>query len=314
MDDKTASLSDADATEQTDEAKSNQTVSVLASSNPKDNAGGSQVIGSSGSNGTDKVTVGDDTVSSSPVAVSEEGSSNSLSEEPVVVKPEDLPAPDSETERLQEQIELLTGEIQALEAKIERMMNGSTAADSQSQSSDVPDKTTSSQTQQNTAAPTPEVSSAPKPEPAAFSPAPATPSPNPNSPLDDIYSSIGKPRPLADPSIQEQLPQPSAVAVVGEVLVILGTILFLVLSSAPLFREIIGEDLYQVIRSVGWLTTVSTLLLGLLMGLFGKAKAVISSIGFVFLLLSALVYLGINYPSLLSPFGDSLVTLFDFYR
>jgi hypothetical protein len=237
-----------------------------------------------------------------------------LSEEPVVVKPEDLPAPDSETERLQEQIELLTGEIQALEAKIERMMNGSTAADSQSQSSDVPDKTTSSQTQQNTAAPTPEVSSAPKPEPAAFSPAPATPSPNPNSPLDDIYSSIGKPRPLADPSIQEQLPQPSAVAVVGEVLVILGTILFLVLSSAPLFREIIGEDLYQVIRSVGWLTTVSTLLLGLLMGLFGKAKAVISSIGFVFLLLSALVYLGINYPSLLSPFGDSLVTLFDFYR
>lgn len=237
------------------------------------------------------------------------------SSEPVVLKPEDVQTATPDTERLQEQIESLTGEIQALEAKIERLTSGSSAASNeQTQPTPTPDKPAEPEIQKATEITKPEEKPAPKVEPAAFTPTPIPSTPTPASPVTDIYSSIGKPRPPMDPAVQEQAPHPSAVAVISEVLVILGTILFVILASTPLFREMIGEDLYQVIRSVGWLTTAATLLLGTLMAIFGKAKSAITLIGFVFLLLSAFMYIGMNYSSLLGPLESSLSTVFDFYR
>lgn len=248
-------------------------------------------------------------------AVSTPETSAGSPSEPVILKPEDVQTTAPDTERLQEQIESLTGEIQALEAKIERLTSGSSAASNeQTQPTPTPDKPAEPEIQKATEITKPEEKPAPKVEPAAFTPTPIPSTPTPASPVTDIYSSIGKPRPPMDPAVQEQVPQPSAIAVIGEVLVILGTILFVILASTPLFREMIGEDLYQVIRSVGWLTTAVNLLLGTLMAVFGKAKSVITLIGFVFLLLSAFMYIGMNYSNLLGPLESSLSTVFDFYR
>lgn len=238
--------------------------------------------------------------------------------EPVVVKAEDVQTTAPGNDQLQEQIESLTGEIQALEAKIERLTGGSAPTPSEPvaeapvvESQPMAD----SQIEKSAELVKPVEKTPEKTESAAFNPTPIPSTPTPSaSPVTDIYSSIGKPRPAMDSAAQDETAHPSAIAVISEVLVILGTILFVILAATPLFREMVGEDLYQVIRSVGWLTTAATLLLGTLMAVFGKAKSAITLIGFVFLLLSAFMYIGMNYSSLLGPLESSLSTVFDFYR
>lgn len=243
-----------------------------------------------------------------------------------VVEPESAPA----TDKLQEQIESLTGEIQALEAKIERLTGSAKSVSDTSAVDKEADKA-------------PIVSTEPSPpkietEPKVDKPADSMPEVKPEPPkaTDDFFApptpipSVSTKAPFSDiktKSIQNDLPklpetpgessdhpQPSAMAVISEVLIVLGIVLFLLLAATSFFRDLAGEDLYQVVKSVGWLTSTITLGLGFLVAIFSKVKAAVILLGFFFLLLSAVMLVGINYPHLLGPFEDSLGTLLDFYR
>lgn len=224
--------------------------------------------------------------------------------ESIVIKPEDVQSTEQPaTDQLQERIEQLTGEIQALEAKIERLTSGTVAA---------PDAVAADEvaTSEKPAAPEkPTIKEAPPVVPtSSTAPIPAAIPTMPNvNPVQDLYNT------KSVSSAEPQEPRPSALGVIGEVLTILGMIVTILLAITPLFKELIGSDLQSVISSVGWLTAVITLGLGFLLS-FAGAKAAIKLVAFIFLLIAGLMYVGISYPSLLGPLEDTLGSVFDFYR
>lgn len=244
-------------------------------------------------------------------------------EEPVVVNTQDVAEVNhNETENLRSEIEGLTGEIQALETKIERLTGSASAP------AEVLPATPAEPVMPETPKETPKVEKseekpveapapAPMPEPKV-EPAPAMPSPKVSaSPINDIYSKIGAPepkKPVDDLSDLGASDGPTAMAMIGEVISILGIIITLLLVASPLFRDMIGKSLFGTISSVGWLTTVATLALGFLFSVLGKAKTIIIVLGLIFLIVSGLIYVGVSYPSALGQLPESLDSLFAFYR
>lgn len=229
--------------------------------------------------------------------------------EPTVVKsPEIAETNQGETENLQSEIEGLTGEIQALETKIERL-TGSSSTPAET----APAEPAKPAEPAEMPKPTPEPATPITPEPSSASPK-AMPTP---SPITDIYSKIGAPepkKPSDDLSDLGSTDNPTAMAMIGEVITILGIIITLLLVASPLFRDMIGKSLFGTISSVGWLTVVATLALGFLFSVLGKAKTIIIVLGLIFLLVAGLLYVGISYPSALGQLPESLDSLFSFYR
>lgn len=233
--------------------------------------------------------------------------STPAAQEAVVVTEDDVEANDSSSriDKMAEEIENLTGEIQALEAKIEQIAQHSRSLPS----AESVDKTPVVGKQET-------VLPAPVPSSAVDRPITAK----------DLFSSsaaispkkpFNGPRPgeAMDLTDEQQNEHPSVLALIGEVIAIIGIILFVVMLSAPLYKEAMGSDLWDAVKSVGWLTAIGTTAIGLLLSLFGKGKIFLKILILLFLLGSIVMYMGTSgMQSFLGPLGPALKQLFGFYQ
>lgn len=273
--------------------------------------------------------------------------------QPVVVSDNDVSSNQSAqpNEKLAEEIEILTGEIQALETKIERLTNGATSSQGDAQpdvapifSTATPASSVPSSVGADVApisAPTNAASSSSKPfetnsqsdstknmppsdmeKDFVTKPQPMTQSvPINTSPSISPTVSDLSPKPSADAAEEQMVPEAkessgggSGLEVIAEVVAVFGVVIFIILAISPFFREILGEDTYLAVQQIGWLTALGTLGLGLLLLLFIKGKGLFKFLLFFLLLITAVLFLAMNGNSLISPISGYIDPLLDFYR
>lgn len=219
---------------------------------------------------------------------------------PLMITESDLGQDQPTLDGLAAQIEELAGEIQALETKIDRLTGNISVSPTSAASSDaVP------------------LSSTP-----AVSKTPLNP-PRTGSPIADIYNRVAEQGKITEEHHLSQVNTDEDVeedrhhmlGTIGTILMVFGQITFVVLLLAPLFKETIGETVWNVLRTVGWLTALSTTGLGVLFSLFSAGRMAMKSLAIILLVLEIVMYLGVQgYSGLLGPLGGSLESLFSFYR
>lgn len=241
------------------------------------------------------------------------------------------------TDDLSGQIEVLSGEIQALEAKIDRMTGNVTSVSSTGptpmaekikpmDTTPTPSTPTKIPTTMNPAPELPPISQPtapaanPVPVPIATSSAAKADS---GKPVTDIYARVAAQEKEAEKesekkinaSDQYQEAKPSVIGTIGMVLTVIGLILFVLLLLSPLYKEMVGETIWNMIKSVGWLTTIGTLGIGLVLSIFGPGRTVLKVLAIICLLLLAVLYLGVNgYDTYFGPLQPSLHSIFTFYQ
>ncbi len=229
--------------------------------------------------------------------------------------------PPSTADGLASQIETLSGEIQALEAKIDRLTSNVSVPAS---------------------AAGPAVNAKPVVDPAAKPPiemAASLPTTSPVAPLPDI----GRPSaPTAAPTAptdiyaksasdskakdsktagsikigeEDEAEHTGAVSSIGAILAVVGLIIFLVLLASPLFKEMIPIGAWNAISQIGWIVALGSLGLGLLLMVFSPGKSGLKVVSLLAIILLALIYLGISgYGYLFGPLQPTLDPLFSFYH
>ncbi|MEX1123674.1 MAG: hypothetical protein WEC81_00655 [Patescibacteria group bacterium] len=255
---------------------------------------------------------------------------------PVIVDSKDVDgsAANGETnEKLAEEIEVLTGEIQALEAKIEQLTSGATVTAPDGQPAPKSDVAPISATEKPQSIPEPIMPTPPAqetPEPMA---AKESNGDFVNKPSADNGQSIPvntqsgpkindiSSRPINEPMPAEDSKSDSAgsdngsgLSIIGEVVSVFGIIIFVLLAISPFFREMLGEDTYQAVGQIGWLSALGTLGLGLLVMLFVKGKGLLKTLLFILLLIAALLFMALNNSSIVAPISSYIDPLLTFYR
>ena len=245
-----------------------------------------------------------------------------------------------------EEIEVLTGEIQALEAKIEQLTNGATSAPAEVTatalgSSDVApinapqapaikedSKDQDGEKKKNEApdslepmkiagtSDSSEKDFVNKPQEPPKSPSSAVGSAKIPNRFNDISA---KPKPNEkstdlNPASEGKTDSGSGLAIIGEVIAVFGIIIFIILAISPFFKEIIGNDTYQAVQQIGWLSSIGSLGLGLILYMFVKGSVLFKVLIFILLLMAIVLFLAINENPLLSPILGYLDPLLDFYR
>jgi len=256
--------------------------------------------------------------------------STSVPTSPVVVSDKDVTNSDGDTGKLAEEIEVLTGEIQALEAKIEQLSNGATApTDAAPASPPSGDVAPINQVNQD------EPSPAPVPSPPGLSPVmPLSPEPSSsgnekefvNKPTGIQTPQAGKVTDIS-PKAPIKQPEPTlsggpstdsssegVMSIIAEVVAVFGLIIFVILAISPIFREVLGEETFIAIQQIGWLATLAALGLGLILMLFVHGKGLFKFLLFLLLLLTGVIFLALNNNSLLSPISSVIDPLINFYR
>lgn len=228
-------------------------------------------------------------------------------EAPVIVSDQDVAAQPT-PEQLTDQIEVLTGEIQALESKIERLTG--TAA-----SAPAPVPTPAPVVKPTVAAEANSFVTAPQALPATTKPSATT--------ISDIYpkstvrDDMG-PAPAAKEKDSEELNTPSgaktAMLIIAEVLIFFGIITFLLIAAAPLYKAAVGEVVIDVLFSIGWPVTIITSALGIVASFIAKDTWGLRSVAIIVLLLGLLLYLGTGTLVSLGPVATLFEPLFSFYR
>lgn len=200
---------------------------------------------------------------------------------------------------LANKIEILAGEIQTLEARIDRLASSATPLNAYPPSS--PEKVEK-----------PEEGSVPLTTPTK--PAePAMPMPTPSTSATDIYSSNENKGKQAEQSAKENQDEEnhSISGGIGSLLVSLGIILLLIILALPLAKEMIGTDLFAMSQGVGWPVVLGLLGIGGVTLLFSAGRLFIKILSVLFLIVAALMYLGVlGFDSFLGP----LSPIFSFYR
>lgn len=244
----------------------------------------------------------------------------------VVVTAEDVAPPivpeTASNSQLQDEIETLTGEIQALEAKIDRLTGNISAVEPEKKPEISPPATSSLMSES-----LPPVKDKNKQEskPVPFPPLPessatssGTPKPKTNTPITDIYAKVEQREKNAnstqfaktEDAVMEE-DHGSGMGLVGEVLAIFGSVIFVALLASPLFKDMIGTDLWEAVRSIGWPTALVSLGIGFLLFLFTKGKVGLKILFGLLLLIAAVIYVSIlGYADLLGPLGP----VFSFYK
>ncbi len=273
--------------------------------------------------------------------------------EPVVVADKDVASASGgpSSDKMAEEIEVLTGEIQALEAKIERLTGGAVAdttkTDSPLQSPSLPpisggpsplsSSPAAISTPEPGAPPMPSTSDPITPPPSVETaksdgdmiinkptdggsmPVPINTTPTNNAPVGDLYSDIKK-REAEAPTPREELKEQTApegssgLAIIAEVIAVFGIVLFVILVVSPFFREILGDDTYEAVQQIGWLSALGTLGVGLILMMFSKGKGLFKTMLFILLILAAVLFLALQGSSLISPVTDLVEPLVQFYR
>lgn len=256
---------------------------------------------------------------------------------PVVVSEADVESVSDSSERLMTQIENLTGEIQALESKIDRLTGNATntsatpAPSEQSQlQTPVPpvlnQDISVAKVQETLQVPQPTVETPvpPVPTPQVI---PTTPVPTPGakgSAINDIYNRLDNQHQqektkTGETARNENLgdltsDQPSAGGAekISEILAVIGIILFLAMIGSGFLRTQIGE-FYTTIQDIGWLASLGVIGIGFIISLFVKGRGSLKVLMVLFLLLAAAMYLGLSteYVQFLEPF---LGPFFELYR
>lgn len=233
-------------------------------------------------------------------------------EKPIVVSEDEVSSSPTSSEHLAEEIETLSGEIQALEAKIDRLTGNVSAEGAK------PEIRTASPVSSETIKITPPAQSAPLP------PQPMSTAPKPTAPVTDIYAKVaqrqkeaeqGPSKVTPDFGDAEDIGSFSGVGTIGEVLTVFGLIIFLLMMASPFFKQMLPTNLWEAVRSIGWPTAGVSLLLGFLLLLFAKGKGLLKLMAVIFFLVSALMYVGASgYTNLLGPLAGPLESLFSFYK
>ncbi|QQG49969.1 MAG: hypothetical protein HZB70_00025 [Candidatus Berkelbacteria bacterium] len=275
-------------------------------------------------------------------------------ETPVIVSEADIAAAQKENdphESLGEQIEVLTGEVQALESKIEKLTSGVgesaaeppvTKKDGETVLSTPPTEAPKSEEVKPAEVPPPPVEQPapeqPKPEEAKVQePIPVTPPPAaaptaaaiPKSntsqsakPVNDIYTKIlSGPQGQTPPADHKDLNDEatieegtSGIGTIGEVLIVFGLIALLGLLASPFLKSTLGSN-WDAIKSIGWPTATISLGLGFILFLFNKGRAMFKIFAFVMLLISAVMLLSVfDYTSMLGPLASFLDPIASFYK
>jgi hypothetical protein len=240
-------------------------------------------------------------------------------------------------DKLEEEIEVLTGEIQALEAKIEGLTGGVT---SQTPAPE-PVKTDAPENLPVMSEPTPaepedkgsSMTVPPRTEPAPeekkevpvvneIKPQPPVNRPVMAGPLDDIYSKVGqqpnevsiKSEQEIEEGVKEAEHSDMGIGVLAEAVSIFGVIILVILLASPLYREALGQDLYSAVRSVGWLTAIISTTLGFLLSFFAKGRIWLVLITGLLFIVTAFFFIGVVYPTWFGSFSTTLNPLLRFYR
>ncbi|MBI4948498.1 hypothetical protein HY844_03035 [Candidatus Berkelbacteria bacterium] len=110
-------------------------------------------------------------------------------------------------------------------------------------------------------------------------------------------------------------PQQSVIGVIGEVVGSTGIIMLLIMLAAPLYRDYLDSSLYLAINTIGFLASFALTGLGFLLALFLKGKGFFKFILFIFLLLSAVMYFGLNTSGTISQYLNQYVAIIlDYYQ
>lgn len=242
-------------------------------------------------------------------------------------------------EKLAEEIEVLTGEIQALEAKIEQLTSGATSAPADSEPSgdvapiNAPQAPATKETPKNMEEDKKEEVPKPpepiktdntsassekdfvnKPQQTPTSAVASAKSPNKFNDISAKPKSNEAPADLNPSSEDGSSKNGSGLAIIGEVIAVFGIIIFIILAISPFFKESIGTDTYQAIQQIGWLSAIGSLGIGLILYMFVKGSVLFKILIFILLLVASVLFLAINENSLVSPISGTLDPLLDFYR
>ncbi len=264
-----------------------------------------------------------------------------VAEQPLVVSEADVKQAATGTEpviaAINDEIEVLTGEIQALESKIDRL--------SGSVETPTPQKVESAPIEKAPEPTKPAEEVKPQVEPIAPPPAPlvenkpeiekvepkveAKPEVKPtetNKPseitkgVNDIYQKITNEQKKAEEDQKEEdvIDAKSGfvdiLGTVSDIISVFGVIVFLGMMLMPFYKSYLSESIVEATKSIGWLSAGGCLAAALLLSLPVKGKWATKAMLLVFLLLVALMWLGINNNSLLSAVEPYLGTLFGHYR
>lgn len=252
-------------------------------------------------------------------------------ESPILVTESELTPSQASSPALAEEVENLSGEIQALEAKIDRLTGNiqpvvEAPKDLSPEKPPLKPETISLKTVASveTSAKPPakevEPESAPKPDSTVIPPnPPVQKSATKTAGINDIYSKIGEQAaklPEAPSSDEaEDVSSGSSIGTIGEVLAVFGVIIFMAMTAFPFYKTMLSETVIDAIRSIGWPTAVICLALGFLLGLFSHGKMATKIFTVIILLFSVLLYMGVSgFQSYLGPLGPMLESVFTFYR
>lgn len=109
--------------------------------------------------------------------------------------------------------------------------------------------------------------------------------------------------------------QQSVIGVIGEVIGSTGIIMTFVMLAAPFYRDYLDSSLYQAIYTIGFLASFALVVLGFLLSLFLKGKGFFKFILFVFLLLTGVLYFGLNTSGSIAEFLNQYAAiLLDYYQ
>lgn len=257
---------------------------------------------------------------SAPLEVPDEKSStepktDNLSEAPILVSESDVkvvstpPAAGAE-QHLAEEVETLSGEIQSLQAKIDRLTSG-----------------TSVSTEKQPSIPKEEI--APQPAapivPVVDKPAETSPPKSKSSgAINDIYAKVSAREKeasdkaddlAASSSGAEDVSRVGSLGTIGEALIVFALIVFLLMLATPLLKSMIPESVLPAVKSIGWPAASGAFLIGLILMLFTKGKKTTKILAGVLVILSAIMFLGTgSYSTYLGPLAGLLDSVFSFYR
>lgn len=137
----------------------------------------------------------------------------------------------------------------------------------------------------------------------AQTPAPATPvAPKPELPINDIYPTAKMPEaPQMAPS-NGTVPMPaegaehqeSILGAIGEVVGTIGLTALLLMILSPLYKGVFSSSIWDAIKLIGWLLSVSTLFIGFIFALFAPRKITLKALLFLGLIISLILFLGVD--------------------
>lgn len=107
----------------------------------------------------------------------------------------------------------------------------------------------------------------------------------------------------------------SAAATIGEVLAFFGIFVLALALLSPFYKTLISGSLYPMITAVAWLVAPVSLLVSFIVLLFAKGKGLLKVAILILLLIAAVFYFGVNTSGTISiQLNNLLGTLFASYR